>query len=100
MKHSIMQYDRSRCYLCGGRAEYYDPLDEHHVFGAALKTKSEEYGLLVYIHHNRCHIFGEESAHKNARVDRKLKEDAQRKAMEFHNLDIDEFRQIFYKNYL
>ena len=100
MNYSIMQTDRSRCYLCGGRAEWADPLDEHHVFGDALKKKSEKYGLLVSLHHFKCHIFGQEAAHTNARVDRKLKEDAQRKAMEVHNLDIDGFRKIFYKNYL
>ena len=100
MRGSIMQVDTSRCYLCGGRAEYYDPLDEHHVFEGALKTKSEKYGLLVRLHHNKCHIFGEEAVHKNAENNRALKAEAQQIAMDYYGWDVDEWRARFYKNYL
>ena len=100
MKKSIMQTDMSRCYLCGGRAEYYDPLDEHHVFEGALKTKSEKYGLLVRLHHNKCHIFGDEAIHRNAKNNRALKAKAQKTAMEHYNLSVDEWISIFYKNFI
>lgn len=97
---SILQLDKSRCYLCGGPPEYYDTLDEHHVFGAALKTKSDEYGLTVYLHHNKCHIFGENSVHANARVNNALKAEAQKKAMERYGWSVEDFRREFYKNYI
>ena len=100
MRHSIMQPDRSRCYLCGGRAEYFDPLDEHHVFNAAWKKKSEKYGLLVSLHHNKCHIFGKEAVHNNAANNRRLKADGQRIAMEFYEWDLDEWMELFDRNYL
>ena len=100
MKHSIMQPDRTRCYLCGGRAEYFDPLDEHHVFNADLKSKSETYGLLVSLHHNKCHIFGKEAVHQNAENNRKLKAEAQQIAMETYDLSLDDWMALFYKNYL
>ena len=100
MKHSIMQPDRTRCYLCGGKAEYFDPLDEHHVFNADLKTKSETYGLLVSLHHNKCHIFGKEAVHQNAENNRRLKAEAQQIAMEYYDLSLDDWMQLFYKNYL
>lgn len=99
-KQSIMQLDRSRCYLCGGKAEWADPLDEHHVFNADLKKKSEKYGLLVYLHHFKCHIFGKEAVHQNAENNRRLKAEAQRIAMEFYDLSLDDWMKLFYKNYL
>jgi hypothetical protein len=54
----------------------------------------------VYLHHNKCHIFGGRSVHGNARVDRRLKRYAQRIAMEHNGWTVDDFRDIFYKNYL
>ena len=96
---SIIQKDKTRCFLCG-LIGYVEPLDKHHIWGGALRKKSERYGLTVYLHHNRCHIFGENSVHKNAKLDRKLKEHAQKKAMEHYGWSIEDFRKEFYKNYL
>ena len=96
---SIIQKDKTRCFLCG-LIGYVEPLDKHHIWGNALRKKSERYGLTVYLHHNRCHIFGENSVHKNAKLDRKLKAHAQKKAMEHYGWSIEDFRKEFYKNYL
>jgi hypothetical protein len=73
------------------------PLD---VFFGALRSKSEKYGLTVYIHHNKCHIFGENAVHRNAEVNRKLQAIAQKKAMEHYGWDREQFIKEFYKNYL
>ena len=96
---SIMQEDKSKCFICG-QNECGDHLDKHHIFGGAMRKKSEKYGLTVYLHHNRCHIFGEESAHANAEVRRRLEQMAQRKAMEVYGWTVDYFRREFYMNYL
>lgn len=96
---SIIQKDKTHCYICG-MSKYLEPLDCHHVFGASNRNKSEKYGLKVYIHHNKCHIFGDKSVHRNAQVDKALKAKAQEKAMEHYGWTIDEFRKIFGKNYL
>lgn len=96
---SILQDDAARCYICGGNA-CGDPLDKHHVFGGAMRSKSEKYGLTVYLHHSKCHIFGAGSVHQNAKVNDALKAEAQRKAMQFHGWTVDDFRNLFYKNYL
>lgn len=77
-----------------------EPLDMHHVFNKADKRKSEKYGLLVYLHHSKCHIFGKNSVHQNGDVNNKLKAIAQKKAMEQYGWDVDTFRSIFGKNYL
>lgn len=100
MSKSILQANKSVCFLCGEMAGA-DPLDKHHVFGGTGRRKlSERYGLTVYLHHFRCHEFGPESVHVNAEVSLELKRIAQRKAMEVHGLSVEEFIEIFGKNYL
>lgn len=99
MPESILQEDNTKCFLCG-QNPCDDPLDKHHIFNAFNRDKSEKYGLFVYIHHNKCHIFGKESVHKNAQINNKLKTYAQQKAMEYYGWTVDMFIQIFGKNYL
>lgn len=96
---SILQERDGRCFLCGKNAGI-DPLDLHHVYNAAAKKASEKYGLLVYLHHNQCHIFGKMSVHGNAKVDRRLKAFCQRKAMRHYGWTVSDFIEIFHKNYL
>ena len=88
-----------RCWLCG-RNGAADPLDRHHIFGAANRKKSEKYGLVVYLCHDRCHIFGKKAVHQNAQTMQMLHEYGQQKFMEEQNATADEFRQVFGKNYL
>ena len=58
--------ESKRCFLCGATGGA-DPLDRHHIFpGTANRKKSEKYGLVVYLCHNRCHIFGRRAVHNNA----------------------------------
>ena len=96
---SILQQDPTRCFICGGYA-CGDPLDKHHVFGGAMRSKSEKYGLTVYLHHNKCHIFGKYAVHQNAEINNTLKAKAQAKAMQYYGWGVDDFRREFYKNYL
>ena len=77
-----------------------EPLDCHHIYGASNRKNSEKYGLKVYLHHRKCHIFGKNSVHQNNELNNKLKAIAQRKAMEYYGWDVDTFRSIFGKNYL
>ena len=96
---SIIQKDKTKCFICK-QNPCGDPLDKHHCFFGALRSKSEKYGLTVYIHHNKCHIFGENAVHRNAEVNRKLQAFAQEKAMQHYGWSIEDFRSIFHKNYL
>lgn len=96
---SIIQKDTTKCFICKQNANG-DFLAKHHVFGGALRSKSEKYGLTVYIHNNKCHIFGEKAVHKNAEIDRQLKAHAQKKAMKYYGWSIEDFRTKFYKNHL
>lgn len=96
---SIIQDGTTHCYLCG-QNPCGDPLDKHHIFGASNRNKSEKYGLFVYIHHNKCHIFGKKAVHANASVNNALKAHAQKIAMQHYNWTVDDFRSIFGKSYI
>lgn len=101
MAKSIIQPDAERCYLCGGYpAPPLNFLAKHHVFGAASKTKSEKYGLTVYLHNEKCHIYGEKAVHRNAETRRALQAEAQKIAMKKYGWSVEDFREIFHKNYL
>lgn len=96
MAKSIIQSDKSHCYICGMNW-HLEPLDEHHCFGASNRKKSEKYGLKVYIHHWKCHLNG---VHKDAELNKALKAKVQRIAMEHYNWTEEDFIKIFGKSYL
>lgn len=95
---SIIQTEKY-CFVCG-QAENGDHLDKHHVFGGALRKKSEKFGLTVYLHHNKCHIFGQCAVHQNSVVNNMVKQMAQKRAMQYYNWSVEDFRKEFHKNYL
>lgn len=89
----------NQCWLCGANGSF-DPLDRHHIFGGANRKKSERLGLVVYLCHNRCHIFGKNAAHQNKETMLKLHQYGQRKAMDENGWDVERFIQEFGRNYL
>ena len=88
-----------QCFLCGANGSA-DPLDRHHIFGGAYRKKSEKYGLVVDLCHDRCHIFGGYAVHQNAKTMLQLKRYGQLKAMREQGWTEDEFRREFGKSYL
>lgn len=88
-----------KCFLCG-RNGFADPLDRHHIFGGPLRKKSERFGLVVYLCHNRCHIFGLNAAHQNRNTMQMLHEYGQKKAMKENCWTTADFIREFGKNYL
>lgn len=97
---SILQMDRSYCFLCGSRTGYgLDALEEHHIFeGNGKRPMSEKYGLKVYLCGSTCHREGPNSAHKNKEVKAMLHQVAQKKFEETHSRE--EFMAVFGKSYL
>lgn len=102
MAKSIIQEDREHCFICGRNAHTdYFGLEEHHVFeGNGRRQISEKYGLKVYICGDRCHRNGKDSIHKNAKVDRAVKQIVQRRAMQYYGWTTEEFIEKFRKNYI
>ncbi len=87
------------CWLCL-RNGANDPLDRHHIFRGPNRGKSEKYGLVVLLCHNRCHLYGKNAVHNNPDTMRRLHEYGQRKAMEENGWSVDDFRREFGRNYL
>jgi hypothetical protein len=95
---SVIQKNKSKCFLCGGGA--FEPLDRHHCFEGSNRKNSEKYGLVVWLHHHKCHLYGESAVHNNIDAERALKAKAQQKAMEHYNWSMEDWLKIFRKNYL
>jgi hypothetical protein len=74
-------------------------LEWHHVFGAALKKKSEKYKLMVRLCHY-CHNEPPNGVHQNKERRQRLQAYAQKKAMDHYGWSREDFRREFYKNYL
>jgi len=87
------------CWKCGANGNG-DPLETHHIFGGALRKKSEKYHLTVKLCGDKCHRNGKESVHQCAETMQKLHEYGERKWIAEHNATIEDFRREFYKNYL
>ena len=96
---SIIQEDKTKCFLCGKNG-YGDRLEEHHIFGGANRKNSEKYGLKVYLCGNEHHRLGRSSVHQNAEIANKLKRIAQFTAMTYYKWSEDDFRRIFGKSYI
>lgn len=89
-----------QCWLCGANGSA-DPLDKHHLFGGALRKKSERDGLYVYLCHNQCHIFGRYAAHQCAETAQALHEYGERKWLAEHlGTTVENFIQEYGKNYI
>lgn len=88
-----------KCFLCG-RNGAEDPLECHHIFGAAYRKKSEKYGLVVDLCAHRCHKFGRMAVHQNGSVMRQLRRYGQLKAMKEQGWTEADFIREFGKSYL
>ena len=95
---SIIQA-RHECYLCAEQGLYIEQgLDRHHIIFGPMRSKSERYGLWVYVCAKKHHIYGPEAPHSNREVDIHLKQIAQR---QFESLySHEKWMQEFGKNYL
>lgn len=84
------------CFLCGKVGW----LEDHHIFPAALRDKSDRYGLVVGLCGESCHRTGKKSAHCCRETADSLKQYMQIKWMIQHQASVAEFRHEFYKNYI
>lgn len=85
--------DEKVCYVCGSP----NNIHKHHVYQAANRKNSEQYGCWVYLcawHHNMSN----EGVHFNRLLDVELKREAQKRFEELHSHE--EFMEVFGKNWL
>ena len=95
MAKSIMQTEKE-CYITGST----DNLHLHHIlFGTGLRKLSDKYGLTVWLRAD-WHNMADYGVHFNKELDLKLKQKAQKKAMKHYGWSVEDFIDIFGKNYL
>lgn len=80
------------CYVCYKRGD----LVRHEVIHGAYRDRSKKYGLWI----NVCPACHDKIHFTDGKLDRLLKENAQRQAMLVNGWDTDEWRRHFGKNYL
>lgn len=89
---SRLQTDKE-CYITGGT----QGLERHHLYGAANRKHSEQYGLWVYLQHD-LHNEPPMGVHHNRITDTLLKKIGQLVFERDHTHE--EFMRIFGRNYL
>lgn len=94
MAKSIISEER-KCYICGSVRW----IEIHHIYGAAYRNRSEQYGLTVPLCHY-CHNEPPNGVHFNKEIRRKLQAKAQKIAMRHYKWSIEDFRERFGRNYL
>jgi hypothetical protein len=82
-----------KCYITGAT----EGLHKHHIFGAANRKLSEQYGLYVYLI-PEYHNMSDKGVHFNREFDLQLKREGQAKFEQEHSRE--EFIRLFGKNYL
>lgn len=86
------------CFLCK-RNRHAGRLEVHHIFGGARRKLSTKYGLTVTLC-EECHRTASHAVHQSADTMQYLHEIGQRKAMEENGWSIQDFMDVFGKNYL
>lgn len=92
-----MDGNEKRCWLCGRTDR---PLDLHHIFPGPYRSKSDRYGLVIYLCHDSCHIFGRYAVHRNPVTMLMCMRYGQEKAMAENEWSIEDFIAEFGHNYL
>lgn len=98
MRKSIVQEDRSVCFLCGRNGSG-DRLEKHHIFGGPNRSFSESDGLYVYLCGDRCHRNGDMAVHRSKDTADHMHRIGQM-AWEKHYKGSGTFLQRYGKNYL
>lgn len=91
----IPGHDESCCWLCGANGR--GKMDRHEIFHGPYRSKSKALGLWVHLCHSDCHLNG---VHRHGGVDRELKAEGQRRAMEVYGWTTEDFIREFGRNYI
>ena len=93
-------YLNRKCFLCGRSETEYNRLELHHcIQGRGRRAICDRYGLTVLLCHN-CHNEKPFGAHYNKETADYLHKYAQEKAMRENNWTVEQFIEVFGKNYL
>ena len=88
------------CALCGLPPTWDDSLDRHHIFGGPCRRLSEQDGLVVPLHHYKCHIYGERAVHRCRTSDLEIKQKGERAWLAKTGKTQQDFVHRYGRNYL
>lgn len=95
MSKSIIQTEKE-CYLTGST----ENLHLHHCIpGTATRKLCDKYGLTIWLRAD-WHNMSDYGVHSNRAFDLDIRRMAQQKAMEHYGWDLNQWIEIFGKNYL
>lgn len=89
-RFSILTNNLNQCYICKASKN-----DLHEIFGGCRRQVSMKYGLVIPVCRN-CHTRIE----NNEEIKLKMKQDAEKKWLEYYNKSIEDFIREFGKNYI
>ncbi len=92
MKNSILQRQHE-CYVTGSRID----LHRHHVYGGALRQKSEKWGCWVYLRAD-YHNMSSHGVHFDRKLDLRIKRECQAAFEVLYGHE--KFIEVFGKSYL
>lgn len=95
MNSIISGNEKGKCFICGR----YCRTEQHHIFGAGNRKKSEKLGLKVDLCHD-CHNEPPNGVHFNAENNNRLKAIGQKVAMLAYHWDKEDFIKEMGRNYL
>lgn len=99
-EHSQQEFEHRKCFLCERVETEYNRLEVHHIFqGRGRRQISDRYGLTVLLCH-KCHNEPPYGVHQNADTMLLLHQYGQRKAMIEQGWTVQQFIEVFGKNYL
>ena len=94
MSKSIIQEDKDICYICN--KYIYNGRDCHHIYnGSSNRNKSDEDGMVVYVHHC-CHMW----LHNHPISNRTIKKRCQKIWMNHYGKSEEDFIKRYGKSYL
>lgn len=91
---SIIQKEKE-CYITGCTFN----LHTHHVYAGSRRANSELYGLKIYLRAD-WHNLASYGVHHDSELDRKIKAEVQKIAMEHYKWTVEDFIRLFGKNYI
>ena len=93
MAKSIIQSDPMICYIC--KKFISGKPDPHHIYNGGLRDKSDEDGMVVYVHRN-CHSW----IHEHPVSNKNLKARCQKIWMQYYGKSEEDFIKRYKKSYL
>ena len=94
-RYSILTDDLEHCIICGEA-----PVNKHELFYGSNRHNSIKRGLVIPLCTQSCHVGNAEGIHADKELDRIWKRKGQLAYMKHYNKNVDDFIEVFGKNYL